>query len=64
MRLVDFWERMDQTFGPAYSRSWAADQHLAALGGRTVTQALEVGWDTKDVWRAVCASYPVPSQLT
>jgi hypothetical protein len=55
---------MDLTFGPAYARSWAADQHLAALGGRTVEQALADGTDTREVWRAVCAHAKVPSHLT
>ena len=64
MRLTDFWERMDLTFGAAYARSWAADQHLAALGGRTVEEALAHGEQTKDVWRAVCAHASVPSHLT
>ena len=63
MRLTDFWERMALTFGPAYARSWADDQHLAALGGRTVTQALAEGTDTRDVWRAVCAHVSVPAHL-
>ena len=40
------------------------DQHLAALGGRTVEQALAEGEDTRDVWRAVCAHTKVPSDLT
>ena len=63
VRLTDFWERMDETFGRVYARSWADDQHLAALGGRTVLQALAEGMDTKDVWRAVCAHAPVPAHL-
>jgi Protein of unknown function (DUF3046) len=63
MRLTDFWERMELVFGRAYARSWAADQHLAALQGRTVDQALADGEDTRRVWRAVCAHAPVPAQL-
>ena len=63
MRLTDFWERMDETFGRAYARSWADDQHLSALGGRTVQRALAEGVDTKEVWRAVCAHAPVPGHL-
>jgi hypothetical protein len=55
---------MELTFGRAYARSWASDQHLAALGGRTVEQALADGEDTRDVWRAVCAHARVPSDLT
>jgi hypothetical protein len=63
MRLTDFWERMEEVFGRAYARSWADDQHLAALDGRTVAQALDAGVDTKEVWRAVCAHAPVPGHL-
>jgi hypothetical protein len=63
VRLTDFWERMELTFGRAYARSWAEDQHLAALGGRTVSQALADGVDTGRVWRAVCAHAQVPAHL-
>jgi hypothetical protein len=63
VRLTDFWQRMELTFGRAYARSWAADQHLASLDGRTVVQALAEGEDTRDVWRAVCAHAPVPAHL-
>jgi hypothetical protein len=54
---------MEQTFGRTYARSWADDQHLAALGGRTVAQALAEGTDTRDVWRAVCEHAAVPAHL-
>lgn len=60
MRLTEFWRRMDVTFGPVYSRSYAKDQSLAALGSRTVEQALADGDDAKVVWRAVVASTTVP----
>lgn len=63
MRLVDFWDRMAAVFGPAYARSWAADQRLAQLGGRTVEQALADAVDTREVWRAVVSAYPVPRHL-
>ena len=56
MRLTDFWARMERRFGPAYVASYAADQVLAQLGGRTVVQALEAGEDVQVVWRAVCAA--------
>ena len=64
MRLTDFWERMDLTFGRAYARSWASDQHLASLDGRTVEETLAAGEDTREVWRAVCAHAQVPHDLT
>jgi hypothetical protein len=63
VRLTDFWERMELTFGRAYARSWADDQHLAALAGRTVSEALAEGEDTRAVWRAVCAHAQVPPDL-
>jgi hypothetical protein len=63
MRITDFWERMDLTFGPTYSRSWAEDQHLATLGGLTVAQALALGIATREVWAAVCAHSEVSGEL-
>ncbi|GAA4591659.1 hypothetical protein BJY16_000353 [Actinoplanes octamycinicus] len=65
MRLTDFWGRLEQAFGAAYARSIAADHAFAALGGRTIDQAIAQGVETATIWRAVVASYPdrVPSQL-
>lgn len=62
MRLTDFWERMDEVFGPAYARSWAHDVVLPPLG-MTVDDAIAAGTDTKEVWRAVCATTEVPGVL-
>ena len=63
MRLTEFWRRMDEQFGAAYAQSVAQDYVLAALGGRTVQQALADGVATKAVWKAVCAAFPVPDRL-
>ena len=49
MRLTIFWERMRAHFGEAYADSFARDHVMAELGGRTVHQALEDGWEAKDV---------------
>lgn len=62
VRLADFWERMDEVFGPAYSRSWAHDTVLPELG-RSVDQAIAAGVDTREIWRAVCTYAEVPSVL-
>jgi hypothetical protein len=51
---------MEKQFGAAYADSYARDQVLATLGGRTVHQALDEGDDAKLVWRAVCAAVAVP----
>ncbi len=65
MRLTDFWARLEQAFGPAYAASVARDQVLPQLGGRTITEALDAGVETAEVWRAVVAAYPdrVPAKL-
>lgn len=60
MRLTDFWERMDLALGSAYARSWAKDVALSDLGGRTVEQAIAVGIETKEIWRAVHAQLGLP----
>jgi hypothetical protein len=61
MRLTVFWERMADHFGGAgYAETFARDHVMAELGGRTVHEALNVGWEAKDVWRVVCATMNVP----
>ena len=62
MRLTEFWRRMDERFGAAYSRSIAADYQLPELGA-TVDEALRSGVEAKDVWRAVCAEFSMPAHL-
>lgn len=63
MRLTDFWERLDEVLGTAYSRSWASDVVITSLAGRTVRQALDDGEDVQSVWRAVCEVMDVPAHL-
>ncbi len=53
MRMSEFWARMERRFGVSYAASFAADQVLPTLGGRTIREALAAGDDAKDVWRAV-----------
>ena len=52
---------MEGLLGAAYADSYARDQVLATLGGRTVHQALKEGDDAKDVWRAVVAAQETAS---
>ena len=63
MRLTEFWDRMRAQFGDVYAESVAKDQVLAALGDRTVNQALADGEDPKTVWRAVAETFDVPERL-
>ncbi|MCC3779835.1 DUF3046 domain-containing protein [Streptomyces sp. UNOB3_S3] len=60
MRLTVFWQRMADYFGSAYADSFARDHVMSELGGRTVHQALDAGWNAKDVWRAVCRALEIP----
>jgi hypothetical protein len=61
VRLTEFWSRMEGTFGRAYAVSYAADQVLGPLGGRTVQEALADGEDAKTVWRAVVEATGSPA---
>jgi hypothetical protein len=62
VKLTEFWRRMEARFGAAYARSVAADYRLPELGS-TIDEALAGGADAKDVWRAVCAEFDMPSTL-
>ena len=62
MRHTEFWARMEHALGPAYARSWAQQQVLAELGGRTVTEALDAGQEPKQVWRAVWRVLELPAR--
>ena len=61
VRLTEFWSRMDAKFGPVYAQSYALDQVIAQLDGRTVRQALDGGVEAKAVWRAVCDATAAPA---
>ncbi len=60
MRHTEFWARMERVLGSAYARSWAEQQVLAGLGGRTVTEALAQGETPKQVWHVVWERLELP----
>lgn len=60
MREVDFWKRMDTHLGHAYARVWADQHQIAALGDRTVNEAVRDGIRWKEIWRAVWAVLELP----
>jgi hypothetical protein len=51
---------MADHFGEGYADTFARDHVMTELGGRTVHEALNAGWEAKDVWRVVCAAMNVP----
>jgi hypothetical protein len=53
---------MARQFGASYAESVARDHVLSTLGGVTVEGALARGDDPKNVWRAVCEEFTVPSR--
>lgn len=62
MRLTDFWARMRRHFGETYADSVARDHVMRSLGDRTALQALDAGYEAKEVWRAVCEEFEVPAR--
>ena len=60
MRLTQFRELLAEEFGPARAAAMSRDHVFAQLGDRTIEQALEFGFDARDVWKAVCEAYDVP----
>mgnify|MGYP003336228973 FL=1 len=55
---------MEAHFGPVWAYSYAKDVVIAELAGRTISQALAEGVETKEIWRAVCRHEPtIPASL-
>jgi len=62
MRTTVFRNLMAAEFGAVRAEMLARDHVLAALGSRTVDQALEAGLPAKEIWRAVCDAFEVPPE--
>ncbi len=62
MRYSEFWELVDDVFGPQ-GRTLARDLAIGELDDRTAVAALEAGEDPADVWRALCDAQDVPAAL-
>lgn len=61
MRETELWQRLAHHLGAAYCQVWADQTTLAALGGRTVNEALAAGIDCKRIWRAVWEQLELPA---
>jgi transcriptional regulator GlxA family with amidase domain len=62
VRHSEFWQLLDDEFGPAYARTVARDVVVDVLGGRTAEQALAAGVRPREVWRALCDAMEVPAE--
>ncbi|QGF24812.1 DUF3046 domain-containing protein [Raineyella fluvialis] len=60
MRETELWRRLEQQLGSGYARVWAEQQVMAALGSRTVVEALAAGVPPKTVWRACWEALELP----
>ena len=60
MRHREFWELVEEVFGPGYGRALVREQVLPRLGNRTPAQALDAGAEPRDVWHALCDAFDVP----
>lgn len=62
VRNREFWDLVDEVFGPRYGRTLAADQVLTVLGDRTAGEAVEAGMEPRVVWHALCDAMDVPDE--
>ena len=62
VRLTEFRTLVHAEFGRLRGDAIVADHTLLVLGGRTPTAAIEGGVDPREVWRALCAEFDVPSE--
>jgi hypothetical protein len=60
VRLTEFHELVEAQFGSVRGGSLLVDHVLTKLGGRTAAQAIEAGFEPREVWRALCADFDVP----
>lgn len=60
--MTVFRGKMAAEFGTARAEMLADSHVFAELGGRTVDQAIESGYDAKQVWRIVCDNFAIPPE--
>jgi len=60
VRLSEFQLAVADEFGEAYGRVLTSDLAIGSLGGRTATQAIAAGLDTREIWLALCEAMDVP----
>jgi len=64
MRITELRRRLTAHFGSDWAPSYSKDFVMAELGGQSVDQALEMGFDPADIWRAVVKNNPdISSEL-
>jgi hypothetical protein len=60
VRLTEFHELVREEFGQVRGDSMLIDHVLQSLDGMTAAEAVEAGWEPREVWRALCVEFDVP----
>lgn len=64
MRITELRRRLTEHFGADWAPSYSKDFVMAELGGQTIDQALAIGMEPADIWRAVVKHNPdISAQL-
>lgn len=58
--LTEFHEMVREEFGQVRGDSMLIDHVLQSLDGMTAAEAVEAGWEPREVWRALCVEFDVP----
>ena len=58
MRITELRRRLIAHFGPDWAPSYSKDFVFAELGGQTIDQALAMGMEPSEIWRAVLRQNP------
>lgn len=60
VRLTEFHELVRIEFGQLHGDALLRDHVILSLGGLTPAEAIEVGQEPREVWRALCEEFDVP----
>ncbi len=64
MRITELRRRLVEHFGADWAPSYSKAFVMAELGGQTIDQALAMGMEPADIWRAVVKHNPdISAQL-
>jgi len=58
VRITELRRRLIEHFGENWAPSYSKDFAFAELGGQTIDQALDMGMEPADIWRAVLRHNP------
>ena len=60
VRLTEFHEMVREEFGQVRGELMVIHHVLQSLDGMTAAEAVEAGWEPREVWRALCVEFDVP----